>query len=205
MAYQRVPNTVEIRIVYKTVLKEASNIFHAYAAAGYSQPDIDFLANQVSTLLAPSFAALMSVDDQYLRTEIRGLDVENDITATSTLGATFGSVGFNPSPRNISFVVTQRSGLTGRSARGRVYICGIPTNAFQVAAGQESSLTLAFANAYLGAVDGVRSYLQGTGVWDPVIVSRQAGGVKRAVAVTFAWVSSDYRTQLVATRRKRLR
>jgi len=206
MGFQRVPETVSVTIVFRCVNKEVSNIYYAEKAGGYSLSDIQGLAAEVDANVAPNFAALMSVDDAYLRTEVKGLDAEFDLSASVNTSTVIGSLGADPQPNNVSFCVSQRSGLSGRSARGRVYICGLPTNVMKTTPyGDENKLTLAAANAYVGVVDGARIAIDNFTTWNPVLVSRYANGTKRTEAITFPWVSSDFTTQLVATRRNRIR
>lgn len=205
MAFQRVPNTAEIRIVWDILGKERSTYFHADHAGGYNQAGIDAMAAACDQLLGPMFAVGMSVDDEYLRTEVRGLDAEFDLTATRNLFATIGSVVSVPAPPNVSFVVRKLSAFTGRSARGRVYIAGLPRSDIQTGTGNQDKMIAVNADAWALAVQGARNIIDNVGIWDPVIVSRFSEGAKRAEAIVFDWITSDYATLTLATRRKRLR
>lgn len=204
MAYQRVPETVEVSVVFRNIGREVMNLYYAKKVGGYSQADIDGLAAAVDNV-APNFATIISLDDAYLRTDVRGLDSENDIVTTVNTSATSGSIASQPLPSNVSFVVTQRSGLTGRNAQGRVYCCCLPVAALAAEPyGNEDRLDATHAAAWVGVVDAVRMAIENFGTWDPVLVSRYYQGAKRATAVTFPWISSDARTNRVATRRRRL-
>lgn len=204
MAYQRVPETAEIRVIFEMMGAEVSCIFHAQKAGGYSQGDLDTLAGTIDANDGPAFAGIMSLHNSYVRTDVRGLDVENDLTASANAGAVVGSLGASSMPRNIAFCVAQRSGLTGRSARGRVYIPGMDRNQIQTTNNASDYVTAAYAAAAVGVVEGLRADIENIGAWNAVIVSRYHEGVKRDEAVTFQWISSDYTSMKVATRRARL-
>ena len=204
MAYQRVPETAEIRVFYNVGNREVSNVYHAEKVGGYSQSDIDGLAAEVSFVGATAQLASMSGNDAYVRTEVRGLDQENDLFAVDTTGAAAGALSVYPYPQNVSFCIRQLSNVTGRSARGRIYYCGVIRDAFDNSTDGQDRLSVAYANAYLGYIDGMRTTIDNYGTWDPVIVSRYHNSVKRAEAIVFPWISSDYTTRTVATRRSRL-
>lgn len=205
MAYQRVPFTVELKTFFNVDGTDVSNVFYADRGIAYTLGEVFNLCATVDSVVS-GFAADMPTQDQYLRTDARGLDVENDVTATSNANAQSGSViNTRTMPLNVAFCVTQRSNVTGRSARGRCYVAGIPSTYMDSTLDSQSHVTAAAAAAFTGHVDAVRLGIDGLGIWNAVIVSRYNAGSKRAVGVTFPWVSSDYRTLLVATRRSRLR
>lgn len=204
MAYQRVPETVEIALIFEAQNQEIRNLFYAQKVGGYSQTDIDGLAAAVDSSSGPQFAALMSTRDHYVRTDVRGLDAENDLTSSVATSTTAGSTASIGTPLSVAFCVRQRSGLTGRSALGRVYIGNIPLNNVNQADASESYIKSANADAWVAVVDGVRITIDNFGTWDPVLVSRYHDGVKRAEAVVFPWLSTDYSTLRLASRRSRL-
>lgn len=205
MAYQRVPETAEIRLIFEVALQEVSCVFHARMAGGYSQTALQNLADTIGPNDGPAFAAIMSLQDHYLRCEVRGLDAENDYFVTSVLGAIAGSVAIADVPNNVSFCITQRSAYTGRSARGRVYFPAVHRSALSTTADETNQVTSTWAAAAVGVVEGVRIDIENIGGWDAVIVSRYHNGAKRSEAVTYQWLTTENRTLNVATRRSRLR
>lgn len=205
MPFQRVPNTAEVRIVFNVVNEEHSNYYHAEQATPYNQAGIDALAAGVDQNAGPAFAAIMSVNDAYLRTEVRGLDTEFDLFGSANTFTVAGSVVKNVLPPNLSFVIRKLSAFSGRSARGRVFICGIPDDSVQTVVDAQKNIKSANADAWSAVVDGVRIAIDNVGIWDPVIVSRWNDKAKRAEGVTFDWVITDYATLKLGTRRKRLR
>lgn len=205
MAFQRVPDTALIRMVFRNINREVSNLYYARQVGGYNQAGLDSLAIGLDAY-GPQFAALMSTDDRYIRTDVVGLDVENDVISTANTSAVDGSLTQQPAPSNVSFVVSRRSGFSGRSARGRTYCCGITIGALsQAPYGTENQLTETYANAWLAVIDGVRIAIDNVGTFDPVLVSRYHNNAKRPEAVTFPWVTTIYTTLTLASRRDRLR
>lgn len=205
MAYQRVPNGVEIRVLYTLDDANFMNTFHAVAAGGYNLSMLQDLANRMDFNYATAMKAVLSKDVNYVQTEVRGLDSEFDLTVTVTLSAGACSVVSRSFPANVAFAVTRRSGLTGRSARGRVYVGGIPVTYQEGDPLNQNNLTVTAANGYVAVVDGARITIDNTVGFDPVIVSRYHNGLKRAEAVTFAWVSTDAKNRRLDTQRNRIR
>lgn len=205
MAYQRVQETAEVRIVFDVQSVEVSNLFYAEHSGGYNQAGIDALAVGVDNNASGGFIGILSTRDAYVRTEVRGLDAEYDLTASVNTSAAAGINASLPVPLSTSFVVTQISGLTGKSAQGRTYAAGVCLNHISGALNEESELTTVAAAAWMGVIDGVRTVIDAVGLWDPVLVSRYHNGAKRSEGLVFPWTSSIYNSVKVASRRKRLR
>lgn len=204
MAYQRVPETVAIVYVMDLNSHEYGYRFYAKKSGGYDQAALTALATTMDAAGGGQFAGIQSAGDAYLRTEIIGLDAENDLSASNNNNAVIGSIGYYPLPMNVAFCITQRSGYSGRSARGRFYFAGIPRSFRQDIVNQTDLLYSVYADAILAVVDGIRSAIQGLGIWDPVLVSRYHDGAKRDEAVLFPWLTSEYRTLKLASQRRRL-
>ena len=205
MAFQQVPDSAEIRIVFNVCGEDISNYYYAQHTGPYARSNIDALATAIDSLAASSFLALMSQNDAYIRTDVRGLDTEFDFAGTDNTNAAIGVIGTIPHPNNVAFVVRQISTLTGRSARGRVYLGGIPRNAVSSGTDLQNIMIGATADLWVAAVEGVRNTIDATGVWNAALVSRYNDGAKRAVGLVFGWSGSNYSTLTLGTRRNRLR
>lgn len=203
MAFQQVPETVEISMVWNVVGQEVLNTYHARQSGGYNQAGLDALALELDTNMAAIFLALMTNRDAYVRTDVRGLDVINDLSATSNTGAGPGLVVQIQLPSFITWIVSQRSGFTGRAANGHVACCGINFDDMNLSAGFANEIKAANATAWTAVVDGVRIAIDNVGTWDPVLVSRYLNGSKRATGVTFEWTSSSFNSLKLSTRRSR--
>ena len=81
MAFQAVLETVEITIVYIQNGENVTNTLHAKLPGGYVLADLTSLADTVDSLVNTWLLPEMTAQATYLRTEVRGLAVENDLFA----------------------------------------------------------------------------------------------------------------------------
>lgn len=200
MAFQRVPNTVEITVVMQQNLEIVTNTFHAELGVIYTLAQVQALALLVDGLVAAQLVPLMTLDSQYLRVEVRGLDSENDLFAENNDNTAIGGDPSTGLPNSVTLSIKKASGQTGRSARGRWYIVGIPSNTL---ATNENQLLQAEADLWLSALEGVRTGVA-ISIWTPVIVSRFTAGLPRAEGKTFPWLSVVLVDRNVDSQRNRL-
>lgn len=205
MAFQQVPDTAQVTVHYQLGGQELINTYHAYYSAGYNQSLLDTLASSVAVSPVVSLLADQSGYLWYDRVEVRGLDQENDLTSVYNANSQGGGLGAQAIPATNAFAVQRLSGLTGRNARGRVYVAGIPTNYLELSGPDVGQITLAAANAYQGHIDGFRSTIDALPGADPVIVSRYHNGSKRTTAVTFTWTTTAYHDRVLDVLRSRKR
>lgn len=203
MAFQRVPNTVEIRINYTLYGSNIQNTLHAYSSAGYDQAAASYLAAYVDSNLVPALLADLSVHIEYVSTDVVGLDQEYDVTASAYAFADNGDVNDASMPPQIAFCVAKLSGYSGRASRGRVYVAGIPKSYMQIGANTGNLISTAARAAYVGHIDGWRSSIETVGIWDAVIVSRYHNGSKRSEGITTHWLTTSSNSSKVATMRGR--
>ncbi len=204
MAFQQVPDTAEAQVIGSLGGEPVMNTYHMEVVGGYTQTDLDNFAAAVDAQMGTGMLLDLSVRYTYERTDVVGLDQLHDLTASSALFPGVGSINDAPLPGNVAFVVRKNSGLTGRNARGRVFLAGVPQSYRDTGGGTGNTLQVAFANAYAGYVDAIRIAIDALGTPDPVIVSRWLNKTKRSVGVTFPWVSSDYSTRLLGSQRERM-
>lgn len=204
MSFQRVPFTVEIRVMYELDNESMMNTYHADRGIAYTQAEIQTLADLIDGGCPGVMLLAQSTYLNYLRTDVIGLNSLNDFSATASLFADNGGRANYALPRHESFVVTRRGTLSGRSARGRVFTLGISVNSLDSDEDDNSRIFVSIADALRDSVDCFRIAIDGTGIWEPVIVSRYTDGSKRAEGVTFPWLSSDYLTRKLGTQRRRL-
>jgi len=181
MAFQSVPETAEAVIQMGLQNRIVSNTFYFRKVGGYDQGDIDALAVLVDSWAELDYMELLSNQVAYFGTNVRGLEELNDLESTSTAGASTGAVVQNPNPANVSFCVSRRSGLTGRSARGRVYIPGVPVTALDT---NENFVTTSYRDNAVAQLNELSPSAIAEG-WTEVIVSRFSNKVKREQGVTF--------------------
>lgn len=200
MAFQRVPETAEIDTIYVQNGETVQMTFYGRFVGGYSQGDIDALANNCDLGVFNFFLPIQTLDTTYVRTEVRGLDQIVDLQGVANAGAGVGGIAAAGLPNQVTYAVQRNAGLTGRSSRGRVYWIGLPAGDLSP---DENFLTSIKATAVVLAIENMRLTINAGG-WIPVIVSRFTGGAQRTEGVTFSWVNTLGVDERVDTLRGRL-
>ncbi len=202
MAFQPVPETAEIDIIFTYNGVTCQNVFYARIAGGYTLAQLQALADQIDVNWQGTWRSEQPAEVTYVRSEVRGLAVENDLVASQNLSTNPGLHAGQALPNNVTFAIKKESGLTGRSARGRTYWIGIPGTERE--ATDENILLSPYVALLVANVDAIRTSIIAVPGWTPVLVSRFAGGVKRAQGETFPWVSTTNIDRRVDTQRGRL-
>lgn len=186
MAFQSVPNTAQIDIVYTLNNKPVQNVMYAEHPGGYNLADLEALAAAVDAAVGANWFPEQPQEASYVRTETRGLEEENDLTASDNSSAGAGSATSATLPGQVTYSIKKVSGLTGRSARGRLYWIGVPRGFLDTA--DENFISQAYSTNVIANVEAVRVAINGEGTWEAKLVSRFSNNVKRAFGVTFDWV-----------------
>lgn len=202
MAFQSVPDVAQISIIYSMNGAIMENTFYAHHPGGYSLANLEALAADIDTAVDVVWLARQTLDCTYLRTEVRGLDEENDLVATDATNTGPGTATQGGFPNQVTYAIKKVSGKTGRSARGRTYWIGIPQDKSQAA--NESLIEEAYRDFIVAAVDVIRTNIASVGTWEAVLVSRFADGVKRDEGVTFPWIGTTFVDDVFDTQRGRL-
>lgn len=202
MAFQPVVNAASINMIYTLNGITVQNVFYALHTGPYLLSNLQSLANNVDLAWAGSFAPDQPIEVAYIKTEVRGLTLENDLVAESSASAGLGTHIGAALPNNVSFAIKKISGLTGRSARGRTYWVGVPRTELNSA--DENLLKSSYAGTIVTDIDLIRIAIDGVGLWSAVLVSRFANKVKRPTGVTFPWIGTVNVDLRVDTQRSRL-
>lgn len=202
MAFQSVPNVAEVDVIFTLNGVTVQNVFYGLFPAGYALSDLQDLADRVDLRLTAHWRPEQPPEVSYIRTEVRGLTSENDLSASQDLSAYVGVALSSSLPNNVTFAIKKESGLTGRSARGRLFWIGIPRDEIQLS--DENLLKVAYAALLVENVDEIRDGIADLVGWSPVLVSRFTGGVKRPFGVTFPWLTTTNVDLRVDTHRNRL-
>ncbi len=128
MAFQPVVDTVEIDIIFTMNGIAAQNVFYAELVGGYVMADLVARATQIDLYWQGNWRTEQPLEVTYVRTEVRGLALQNDIATRDNTSSNPGSDPSATQTNNVTFAIKKESGLTGRSARGRTYWIGIPQN-----------------------------------------------------------------------------
>jgi len=199
MAFQSVPETAEIAVRYVINGILCINTFYARRSGGYSLGQLTALASTVDAWVHADWKGFISNQAAYNNTIVRGLENENDFEVIDDTNSGVGASASAPMPNNVCLAIKRLSGLTGRSARGRVYCTLLAADVST----DENRVGSTSASNRVTALNALTADIAGIG-WTEVIVSRFSGGVKRAAGVTFpvvAYQSTDLR---IDTQRRRL-
>ncbi len=202
MAFQKVVDTVEIGIIYSQNAVIVQNTFYAKMVGGYLLADLVALAASVDAFVQGNWKAQQVTEAIYLRTEVRGLAVENDLVTSNSDSTGPGVLVSPPLPNNVTLSIKKESGLTGRSARGRTYWIGVPQDRLLTA--NENLLEAAYVVDVVAAIDQIRGAINSVGTWQAVLVSRFTAGAPRSEGVTFPWITTSNVDTRIDTLRGRL-
>jgi hypothetical protein len=199
MAFQSVPRTCQITVAWSINGQPLVNTFYAFKGEAYTAADIDDVAAAVDLWVDSSLKPILGAETTYVRTEVRGLENEEDFLSIVTTNSGLCGVTSASVPNQVCFAMKRNSGLTGRSARGRVYMPIMQV----VLASNENTVSSTFAEALRDALNALRIVLLAL-EWIESIVSRYNEGVKREVGINFAVTGYDFTDLVVDTQRGRL-
>lgn len=199
MAFQSVPETVEGIIRYLQNGRECALTFYAQKVGGYTQTDVDNLATNLDAWAGAVFKTWLSNQTQYVGAYTRGLENAVDFQSSATANAGAGTNPTAPCPNNVAFCVKRTSGLTGRSARGRVYL-PVPQGFLDV---NEDSITTSAAAYALAMLEDIGTYINSAGFIE-VLVSRYTSGALRPVATVLEVVGYEVVNRFLDSQRRRL-
>lgn len=200
MAFQSVPQTAEIVISYEGNQITSNNVLQAKKTGGYNLSDLEELAAAVDASIVADWLPLQTLDQDYISTTVRGLEFANDQETVNNDGTGPGTIADAGLPGNVTFSVKKSSGLTGRTARGRMYWIGIPDTKL---AANENRLTSTYVGEVEDAVEAMRAAIDAT-TWFPVIVSRFLDGQPRATGAVFPWIATVAVNENIDSQRRRL-
>lgn len=200
MAFQAVPETAEVNTIYEQEGITLQMTFYARFEGGYSQTDVQNLANLADFGVGAYFLPIQTDGVSYIRSEARGLAVLNDVAASANANAGPGLNASGSLPNQVTIAIQRNAGLTGRSARGRIFWIGLARDDISA---DENFVNPLDVTAIVAAVANFRGQLDQSG-WDPVIVSRYTGGSQRPEGVTFPWLNTLAVDARVDTLRGRL-
>lgn len=202
MAFQPVVDVAQINVICTQHTETMQNSFYGHLAGGYDLADLEELAAAIDVQVAATWLAEQVADTTYVRVEVRGLAVENDLVAEDATSTGVGTHLGAALPNNVTLAIKKSSGLTGRSARGRTYWIGCART--ELVSTNENLFETVYVAAIVDAVDDIRTKIAATGLWAPTLVSRYTGGVQRAAGEKFPWIASSAVNNAVDTQRGRL-
>ena len=201
MAFQAVPDTVAIDVVYDWAGSICENTLY-YTKPSPSNVEVEALVDVVTAYIRDSIIPLLTEAISLIRVIGTLLDVVDGFTVTNTTGLpAAGEVvqsSFKSFPKNVSLAVSFRTAASGRSGRGRNYVAGLADQR-----DANDQLSSAYANQIVTAWEGLRG-IGGDDGWSQVVVSRKSGGVLRPVGVTEVVTSTILTDRTLDSQRRRL-
>jgi hypothetical protein len=200
MAFQPAPRVAEVRINQRLHQQEVQNTLYFGGSVDWTAQSLEVLAGEIITWVGTQLYVPLSNELTLASVECRDLTTENApfFIGTPTVPVA-GDVQLPALPGNCAFVISFRSGLTGRSARGRNYVAGIPE---AQAAGNSVSQTLV-ADPLVAAYEALPGIAQQFGAVH-VILSRQTANQQRPTAFGFVVTSYIYTDLFIDSQRGRL-
>jgi len=201
MAFQPAPNMAEAVYIGERNGKNPLSVLNfLFVPGAYTQTDIDTLADAIDQWMVGEILPIMPSETAYVRTDVRGLSVVNDLFASNNNGAGVGALGGENLSSNVTWAVKFTSGLTGRSARGRNFVWFLDSTAQDT---NEDFITTARANAIVAAYAEIPTYIGGSG-WAHIILSRFTAGAPRAAGVAFLVSNYSFTDLKLDTQRRRI-
>lgn len=186
MAFQPAPNVAKVTLTFKQGEQVAQNIMHVHTGNSWTTEHLENLCALFyawwSTTLRPYVSTGVTLESIVARDLTEEFDDEVTHAGTFPLAGTLASpvLPFNSTP-----VISWRSGLTGRSTRGRTYHVGI--SEAQVAGGTLDSVAQA---ALQGAYEDLMEQISADSEpWQLGVLSRVQNGTPLTEAILYAFLS----------------
>lgn len=125
MAFIPVPNTAQIRLEGRLDNQQTINDLYFFQDGGFTELELANLTANVFSWWNTSIVTLLNEGFSSLRASARDLTSPTGLSFETALGAAAGSVTGEAAPNNVAPAVSFRTGLAGRSFRGRNYVPGI--------------------------------------------------------------------------------
>jgi len=199
MAFQSVPDTAIIEFRADLFGENIENTVYVDYTGGYDQTDLDNTAE----IAADAWASYMlpQLGGDYIFREVYVKGLENMIDLESLDATHSGEPGTQEGSSvtgNVSFVIKFQTGHTGRSARGRNYVGGLPYSV-----GQGNTVNSTYADDLVAAYISIMTALNAGGARH-VVVSRFSAGAKRSTGLTLPVTIISYTDLNLDSQRGRL-
>jgi len=200
MAFQSVPNCAIVEVVGTLDDQVVENTFYGRFASAYAQSDIDALATAVDGWVNDFWRAALGANYIYTNTKVRGLTSAIDMAAEDSTSSGPGGISTgSPIPNNVTLSVKRRSALTGRGARGRVFVPGWRSTMLST----DNVANAAVAGVMEDALNEMRGAMAAVD-WEEVIVHRVAAGTPLVPAVAFTVIEYVVVNLVMDSMRRRL-
>jgi len=201
MAFIPVANTAQLDLIYLQDGQRIENTLYAKFPSAPSPTDIADLASAVKAAWVDNIMPLLSSTVSLIAVEASDLTSDSGPQAVDTGGLPVaGDVTSRAMPNNVALCVSFRTGLRGRSFRGRNYLPGMSSDAVSEGVNEvNAAYQTSVRNAYLA----VQLTIEGVGAeW--VVVSRFHDGAPRVSGVATPVTNVVFTDNIVDSQRRRL-
>jgi len=199
MPFQPVENCALATVIWTRNNQRCTMSFAAAHAGAYDQALIDSLALNMDVWAVNEFLQILVTTDRYEGVDVRGLANAIDLSSEVFTNAQAGAAAALPLANSLCVAVKRSTGLTGRSARGRVYV---PLHVSMVDA-NEDFITTTHQAVIEDALNEVAGQMANAG-WIHVVISRQTGGVVLEEGVARAVTGYAMTDREIDTQRRRM-
>jgi len=200
LPFQSVPDCASATFTFVASGVEVVNRLTFARPGGYDQSAIDDLAAACDGAVASDWLNQINNATTYLGVTVKGLADIIDLFAFNNDNAGVGAATGNQQPNNVTWAIRFTTGATGRSARGRMFVIGLPANRIDVAT---QSILTTYANNWVDTVVNTEAAAAAAG-WFHCIVSRFTEGAERDTGVYRLVTGVGYHDQLLDSQRGRL-
>lgn len=200
LPFQSAPECAGVNIVFVKGTVGMVNHFVFAFPGGYEQSSLNELTEALNGAVHTNWKPLISAAIVYARVSARGLQSLIDLESTNSFNTgACGQAGAGM-PNNVSWAIKFRTGATGRSARGRMYVIGLTDQTVDSA---KAGVTAAHGAAWLAALEATR-VAAATAGWQHVVLSRRTNGALRPTATHRAITEYAFTNLLLDSQRGRL-
>ena len=199
MAFQPAPDCAEVVFLYQSAGQNINNVVNFKFATPYTQSDLDQLTDAMDNWVGVNMKPTLPNTVSYVSTTARGLSDSIDLESVNNDNAGAGSAASPALPNNVTFCLSFRTGLTGRSARGRFYWPILNEAELETA----NTITALVAAAMQTSLYQMQTDAGAAG-WTMGVLSRQHAGVVLPEAQFRPLVSVIFVDRTVDSMRRRL-
>lgn len=178
MAFVPAPGVCQVDLIQSQGGAPIVNSIYIRKTTAWTETDQGLLRAAIQTWWVNTHRANLSNDIALTAIRTRDLSVQDGVTVTQQLATPSpGTRPVDAAPNNVALVTSLRTGLAGRSRRGRLYLAGIGEDEV----GQviiDPARTAAIGSSMTALATTISA--QG---WDWVVISRFLNGVARVTAL----------------------
>lgn len=203
MAFQPVPGGIEAVLEFQMPdTTRVVNVLHVrYTGTGsIGNSELELVADPLNDWVIGNWKGIASNQAGCVGFTLRSLETQVAPTITFTYGAPqMGTVASGAMPNNVTIAIKLLTGLTGRTARGRLYHVGLAEN--QVLG---NFLTGTLVSTIQPAYDALRTRIAAVSDLSLAVLSRVENKVVRPAGVMYEVIQVALGDTRIDTQRRRL-